>query len=149
MAEQNNAEWYFLAAILGDAEAQYTQGVSEKGSEEAGEWFRKAAEQGHAGAQYELGRSSGYSQAKAWFAKAAEQGHAGAQYELGRMYQQGCEAQRVDHRTLKSYWKQEVPKDYSQALNWYLKAAKQGHVGAHYCLGLLYAEGNGVPQDDH
>ena len=37
---------------------------------------------------------------------------------------------------------------YSQALNWFLKAADQRHAGAQYSIGALYSKGHGVPQND-
>ena len=40
-----------------------------------------------------------------------------------------------------------VPKDYSQAAAWYLKAADQGNDSAQFNLGQAYADGKGVPQD--
>jgi TPR repeat protein len=38
---------------------------------------------------------------------------------------------------------QSVLKDYTEAENWYRKAAEQGHVGAQYNLGLTYSKGKG------
>ena len=32
-------------------------------------------------------------------------------------------------------------------MKWYRKAAEQGHAGAQNNLGLMYANGQGVPQD--
>jgi len=40
-----------------------------------------------------------------------------------------------------------VPQDYSKALYWFKKAAKQGLAQAENNLGYMYAEGLGVPQD--
>jgi TPR repeat protein len=39
-----------------------------------------------------------------------------------------------------------VTVNFAQAAAWYLKAAEQGDAFAQYQLGLLYEEGNGVPQ---
>ena len=36
----------------------------------------------------------------------------------------------------------------SKAVEWYLNAAKQGHVNAQYNLGLCYAVGEGVDEDE-
>ncbi len=41
-----------------------------------------------------------------------------------------------------------VPEDDTQAVYWYLKAARQGYAPAQYNLGLVYAHGEGVPEDD-
>jgi len=38
--------------------------------------------------------------------------------------------------------------DFSQAAEWYRKAAEQDHFLAQFNLGLMYAKGQGVPQDD-
>ena len=40
-----------------------------------------------------------------------------------------------------------MPQDYAQAAAWYRKAADQGYAGAQYNLGVMYANGQGVPQD--
>ena len=37
--------------------------------------------------------------------------------------------------------------DYKQAVYWYKKAAKQGHINAQFILGGVYYEGTGVSQD--
>ena len=42
---------------------------------------------------------------------------------------------------------QGVPRDYEQAFNWYLKAAKQGDPMAEYVIGTMYNYGRGVVQD--
>jgi TPR repeat protein len=38
--------------------------------------------------------------------------------------------------------------DFQQAMEWYRKAADQGHAAAQLNLGLMYASGRGVPRDD-
>ena len=38
--------------------------------------------------------------------------------------------------------------DYAAALKELRPAAEQGHADAQYSLGLMYAEGQGVPTDD-
>jgi TPR repeat protein len=38
-------------------------------------------------------------------------------------------------------------KDHKQAATWYRKAAEQGDAGAQVLLGVMYANGRGVPQD--
>jgi hypothetical protein len=37
---------------------------------------------------------------------------------------------------------------YAQAALWYRKAAEQGDTDAEYSLGMMYEDGQGVPQDD-
>ena len=40
-----------------------------------------------------------------------------------------------------------MPEDDAEAVRWYLKAAEQGHAFAQASLGLMYAMGQGVPED--
>ena len=40
-----------------------------------------------------------------------------------------------------------VQRDCTEAVRWYRKAAKQGHVPSQVALGLMYARGRGVAQD--
>ena len=121
------------------------------------QWYRKAAEQGHAPGQFALaemyqeglGVLQDYREAVRWYRRAAEQGHTNAQFSLGTMYYEG----------------RGVPQDDATAARWYRRAAAtepQFHIvgGKRYVamiagqaeaqnnLGLLYAEGRGVPQDD-
>ncbi|NIR59687.1 MAG: sel1 repeat family protein, partial [Gammaproteobacteria bacterium] len=57
----------------------------------------------------------------------AEQGGAGAQYYLGAMYAAG----------------QGVPQDATQAVEWYRKAAEQGHADALSRLAWMFVNGSG------
>ena len=41
-----------------------------------------------------------------------------------------------------------MPQDAAEAVKWYRKAAEQGHVHAQNNLGVRYANGEGVPEDD-
>ena len=38
--------------------------------------------------------------------------------------------------------------DYANAAKCFLRAADQGHAEAQFCLGNMYVEGHGVPQDE-
>ncbi|WP_368859243.1 tetratricopeptide repeat protein [Xenorhabdus bovienii] len=40
-----------------------------------------------------------------------------------------------------------VPQDYQKAMEWYLKASKQGLSTAQNNIGILYRKGRGVPQN--
>ena len=40
-----------------------------------------------------------------------------------------------------------VPKDYSEAMKWLSYAAEHRDASAEYNLGVMYARGEGVPQD--
>lgn len=65
---------------------------------------------------------------------AAEAGDPQAQFYLGSLYEAGAG----------------VPRDYSRAVNWYTRAAEQGHGSAQLALGLILYNGAGegsVPQD--
>ena len=55
-------------------------------------------------------------------------GNPQAQYELGQMFEFG----------------RGVGQDYSEAMEWYLKAASQEHAQSQYAIGLLYEHGRGV-----
>ncbi len=60
----------------------------------------------------------------------AREGNARDQYLVGLLYERG----------------QGLPQDYTQAAQWYGKAAKQGLAKAQLSLGNLYDKGLGVPQ---
>lgn len=61
----------------------------------------------------------------------AEKGDAETQFTLGVMYHRG----------------DGVPKDVSEAVNWYRKAAERGYAYAQYNLGVMYADGEGVQRN--
>ncbi|HLX72867.1 MAG TPA: tetratricopeptide repeat protein [Verrucomicrobiae bacterium] len=61
----------------------------------------------------------------------AERGDANAQFDLGLRFANG----------------KGPGQDYSQAAQWYLKAAEQSHVLAQFNLAVMYAEGQGMPVD--
>jgi TPR repeat protein len=165
------AKWYQRAAEQGQARAQSSLGtmyLDGKGvpqdDAEAIRWFYRAAEQGDPEGQYQLGfmfmqgravpRSSGMPTLwpadvpRRWpyppeveagavrlYRLAAEQGFAPAQRALGASYWSGSVALGGS-------------KDYTQAAKWYGRAAEQGDIMSQYFLGTMYAEGQGVPQDD-
>ena len=56
---------------------------------------------------------------------------AGAQFNLGIMYKKG----------------QGVAQNNTEALQWYRKAADQGHSNAQFSLGVIYHQGRGVQQN--
>jgi len=62
----------------------------------------------------------------------AENGDADAQFVLGTMYRDG----------------QGVEQDYTEALEWWHKAAEQGVIDAQFALGNIYAGGSGIAQDN-
>ena len=59
------------------------------------------------------------------------QGDAGGQFALGNMYRSGLG----------------IEKDEAAAVQWFLKAATQGHVRAQNNLAFMFREGRGVQRD--
>ena len=51
------------------------------------------------------------------------------------------------NRGQKYYFGKGVPKNYAEAMRWYLKAAQRRHSGALGQIGLMYYEGKGVPKN--
>lgn len=106
-----------------------------------------------------------------WFMKASEKGNVYAMHYLGRMYLYGYFVQK-DEVKAKEYFSKsiatiqndsltknpeawyclawshhygiEVEKNNTEAVKWFEKAAKKGHVIAQYDLGLCYIKGEGV-----
>ena len=123
------------------------QGVPQDDAE-AATWYRKAADQGDAVAQnniglmYDNGRgvAQDYGEAVKWYRRAAEHGQTGAQFNLGVMYRNGlAEAQytmgRMRHLGVV------LVRDHRRALNWYRRAAAQGHPKAKNHVKVLDAAG--------
>lgn len=100
------------------------------------EKYRKKALNGDAESQHILGfiyRITGKkTEAVRWYNAAAEQKYAGAQFAMGNIYSKGMAGIKPDMR---------------KAIDYYKKAAKQGHVKAQNNLASLYYYGNGVRQD--
>lgn len=125
-----------IYASHGDAKAQYLLGLmyaTGKGTtqdlDKAAIWYRKSAEEGNAEAQYQLGsmhdtgkgQSQDFTKALFWYNKAAEQGHTASEVSSKKI--------KDDIATLEN-------------------SAKQGKTDAQVTLGQMYADGNGVPQDE-
>ncbi|MFO7593868.1 MAG: tetratricopeptide repeat protein [Pseudomonadota bacterium] len=99
--------------------------------------MQQQAEQGDAWAQLNLGAAydnglgveQNVEQARHWYQKAAEQGLAEAQFNLAHLL---------------------VTEEEQSALaaEWMLKAAKQGMADAQYLMGVTYAEGIGVEENE-
>ena len=62
----------------------------------------------------------------------AIEGDADAQFELAGLYAEG----------------DGVEQNFTEAVQWYRKAAEQGHDSAQYKVGLYYQQGKGVPKSD-
>ena len=133
----------------------------------------KASAQNGLGLLYENGQGvpQDYAEAARWYRKAADQGNTIARHNLeaararsleaGRAaYQRGnvAEAMRLlrpladqgnarAQASLGDVFATTAPKDYTQAIIWYRKAADQGDRNGQTGLGMLYEYGNGVSQD--
>ena len=155
----------YLDAVKGDADAQCDLGERyydgdeyvRKNLTKAVKWYTKAAEQGHAVAQCYLGFcyadgvgiEKDLDKALRWFTQATEtehmtvneiancyldaiKGNTDAQFDLGNRYYYGYDY---------------VRKNLTKAVEWYTKAAEQGHAKAQFNLGLCYEYGIGVEKD--
>ena len=136
-------------------------------------WYRKAAEQGSAGAQYRLGMTYIYGRKStpdniaiglSWFEKAAYQGDVNAQRTLGELHEFGDFGIPRDHAQSVAWFRKAAKQgdlramlrligsstsagDYAEALVWSRKLAELGYSSGQYNLGVMYAEGLGVPKD--
>ena len=77
----------------------------------------------------------------------ADQGHAYAQYILGLMYADG-EGVVEDDAEAARWLRLAADQGLAEAARWYRLAADQGHAGAQHNLGVMYANGEGVLQDN-
>jgi TPR repeat protein len=149
-------------AEQGDANAQFMLGLAyrdgslgfSRDDSEAAKWIRKSATQGHDGAkallesirtasiptseqsqqsQVTVTRSSLTVDEKiSSLVSQANFGEARAKFELGEIYQRGYG----------------VPQDYKKAVDWYRKAAEQGHSDGQLGLARMYSNGWGVPKEE-
>jgi hypothetical protein len=109
----------------------------EQDNQQAAIWYRKAAETGDARGQWALGLClydsdsadpDRNAEALQWMNRAAAQGESSLQCWLGDIYRMdGC---------------------YAEAVHWYEQATAQHDKEGQFKLGLMYEEGNGVPQDN-
>jgi TPR repeat protein len=127
----------FVSVVLAGPLEEATKAYEDKDWETALRLLKPLAEKGEPSAQYYLslmyGNGRGVprddSEAEKWYRKAAEQGHVEAQLRVAFQYQYGSS------------------KDYAGAAKWYRKAAEQGNANAQNTLGIMYNDGQGVPQD--
>ena len=146
-------------AAQGDADAQYKRGehYSYKDEELAIEWYRKAAEQGHVNAQYALSHEllseiyrteAEVEESEKWEHLAADGGHPEAQYSVGCNLFTGPFLQDpYSSQALADEDKTKAGIDNTEAVEWFIKSAKQGDICAQNALGNAYYYGTGVPQD--
>lgn len=135
--------WLESAAKRGHSDAQFLCGVAfasgagvERDDWQALRWLFKAHEQGNAKAGPKMARlleKNATSLARHCWQELARAGLPDAQLALAR----DCQARggRQDETMLR------------EALHWFECAAKQGMPQAQHALGVMYADGVGVPQD--
>lgn len=130
---------YESAAQMGFPGAMYSYALelyNKNDQEGALEWMSKAADAGMEEAQYQvglyykngIGKKADFNTAKQYLSKAAEQGHSKARDLL-----QANEIQKLDQ---------------DEYMNFLIKNAENGRPDAIYQLGLIYAEGKIVNQDN-
>lgn len=134
-------DWFKKSADLGYSDSQYMLGMiyetagddTNNAPEMAKYYYEKAAEQDHPYALYALGiwaiEVEHYRQAEFYLEKAASQQYALAAYTLAKL---------LDERD---------QKHPLRAFEWFMIAAKQGHIEACYYVGLYYQNGKGVTQN--
>jgi TPR repeat protein len=167
LAEQGDAEAQRSLGQMYDV----GRGVA-KDDAQATLWYLKAAEQGNAGAQYRLGMTYIYGRKStpniavglSWFEKAAYQGDIDAQRTLGELREFGDVGVPRDHAQAVAWFRKAAKQgdvrsmlrlisfsrsrdDYAEASTWSRKLAELGHSIGQYQLGIMYAEGLGVPKD--
>ena len=135
LAEGGNMEAQFLLGYMYFADCDYPFP-----DHVARSWLMKAREQGDANASYQLawfsneeGHSSITSiESMNFLIEAGERGCVDAQRDLGAYYATG-------------EWAGE--KDEAKAVEWYTRAALQGHAMAQFDLGFMLLLGEGAAQD--
>lgn len=158
-------EWYLSAAKAGNERAMnnlgycyyYGEGTA-KNDSEAFKWYSKSAEAGdrHAmfnlGAMYEKGEGTAQSYEKAieWYKKSADAGVSEAEERIKKLADSGIigtdDKSAID-AMIKTGNKYYQKKEYSNAMEWYQKAADLGNAGAMADIGIMYNNGYGVSQD--
>ena len=126
---QKAVSWYKKAADQGSSEALYKIGMCYRKvdkPETAEKYLTMAVEKNHIPAMLELGQLNG-SRAEELYLKAANLGDLDAMCAFGNYY--------------------EKKEDYTKAVEWYRKAAEQGHAQSHEKLGYCYKQGKGVKKD--
>lgn len=132
---------YAEEAEKGDVKAQYQLGMCYAEGRGVKEDWQKAIEV-FKNIQNEL-HFTWISDYKKLFVKnalLAEEGDAEAQCQLGYFYSYDSHSYCCEN-----YYG--VKQDWQKAIEWYSKAAGQGHAEAQYKLGICYAEGRGVKED--
>ncbi|MDB3999267.1 sel1 repeat family protein [Litorivicinus sp.] len=140
------AKWVKLSAEQGNADAQlalgrlYDKGMGVSADQQLSNyWIEQSADGGNAEAQYifaldllakDMQSKSNVDNALIWLKSSADQGYVSAQSLLGLMYLQ-----------LGSH-------DPGEAIKWLKLASAEGDLEAQYNLGVAFAVGKGVLQDN-
>ena len=170
--DQEAIKWYQLAAEQGNSRAQlftgfaydYGRGVPED-DQEALKWYQLAEKQGYYQARANIVKleelvEKNVPQALKGLIDDAEKGIAEAQYTLGVMYANG-QGVSQNHKEAAKWYGLAAAQGYTaktniynlakknvpQALKVLMGDAEKGIVDAQYTLGMMYANGQGVPQD--
>lgn len=139
----------------------------EKDKDAAAKWYRKSAEQGNWIAQYEI---SGVEKEEEfeWLCNAAEKGYDRAQIYLAKQYRDGDDLAEQDDEQAAFWYNKAVEQGNEEAITelmqlykeerggasdsevvaLYRKAVEMNNSEAMYLLGISYALGKGVEQDD-
>jgi TPR repeat protein len=154
-------EWFTKAAEQGHVDAQNSLGLMCKeglatlqNDYEAFDWFTKAAEQGHADAQNNLGLI--YRDGKETPEVVYMILH---DYELTETIPSDHDYEELfrdfgldspetfDYLDVAKALSEKKGIDYNKAIDWFTKAAEQGHSDAQYELAIMYKKGEGVDQN--
>ena len=154
-------EWFTKAAEQGHVDAQNSLGLMCKeglatlqNDYEAFDWFTKAAEQGHADAQNNLGLI--YRDGKETPEVVYMILH---DYELTETIPSDHDYEELfrdfgldspetfDYLDVAKALSEKKGIDYNKAIDWFNKAAEQGHSDAQYELAIMYKKGEGVDQN--
>ncbi|GEP42399.1 SEL1-like repeat protein [Brevifollis gellanilyticus] len=144
-AELNAPSSLRAKAASGDAAAQLSLAMAlrdgkgaEKNDAEAMQWAHKAADQGHAGAMDFIGFAylrgavvKRNPEVAFGYFKAAADESSQAAFNLGQCY----------------FGAQGTAQDCTRALEWWVKAADQGHGRAAATAAMAYHAGEGIPRD--
>lgn len=154
--EKEAFKWYTRAAQMGDAIAQNNLATMllvgrpyAKNAPLAAQWFLQSAMQGNMRAQYNLatmyrtgdGVKRNYPEAMRWYSFAANQGDMYAQNALGYMYRKNMGTERLPPEATPEQKAALDLANKQQAIEWYRRAAEQGHMKSQMALALMYEMG--------
>jgi TPR repeat protein len=140
------AEWFRLAANLGDEHAMFSLGIMalsgrgvERSPDTARDWLEQAAGKGHAAASYNLAllllpsdESDDLKRAAALLRHAAEREVPDAQHALGVLYARG----------------RGVETDKAEAVRWFTRAAANGSIAGEVERAIALFNGEGVTANE-